>query len=67
MQDRIQSKNQVERKLMEQEAEYLKIRLDRSEKEVREKKRILQENELYYKKIIDEKNGQILEIREENR
>lgn len=45
----------------------MKIRLERSEKEVREKKRLLQENELYYKKIIDEKNTQIVEVREENR
>lgn len=45
----------------------MKIRLERSEKEVREKKRLLQENELYYKKIIDEKNAQIVEVREENR
>ena len=56
MQDRKLSQNQVEKRLMEQETEYLKIRLERSEKEVREKKRILSENELYYKKIIDEKN-----------
>lgn len=41
--------------------------MERSDKEVKEKKRVIEESELYFRKVIDEKCQQIDKLNEENR
>ncbi|EAR94460.2 DNA-directed RNA polymerase, omega subunit family protein (macronuclear) [Tetrahymena thermophila SB210] len=56
-----------ENRMLKQENEYLKLKIERCEKEIKEKKRIVEDNDAYYKKLFEEKVEGIQVLREENK
>lgn len=65
--DGIQNYMINENRVLKQENEYLKLKIERCEKEIKEKKRIVDDNDAYYKKLFEEKVEGIQVLREENK